>query len=53
MKEGRTLTIVERLEGEERKRELAQMLGGISDGTLKSAEEMLAAVKVQTGEKEQ
>jgi len=49
IKDGRTLTDVERLEGDERKRELAQMLGGVSDGTLKSAEEMLAAVQEQTG----
>jgi hypothetical protein len=36
------------IEGDERKRELAQMLGGVSAGTLKSVDEMLAAVKEQT-----
>ncbi len=49
IRDGRTSTAVEPLEGDERKRELAQMLGAVSDGTLKSAEEMLAAVRDQTG----
>jgi DNA repair protein RecN (Recombination protein N) len=51
VQEGRTMTDVERLEGDERKRELAQMLGGVSDGTLKSVDEMLATVQEQTGQK--
>ena len=48
VQDGRTMTDVERLEGDERKRELAQMLGGVSAGTLKSVDEMLAVVKEQT-----
>jgi DNA repair protein RecN (Recombination protein N) len=40
--EGRTRTIVEPLEGEERVRELAQMLGGDSKATIKIARELLA-----------
>lgn len=38
---GRTSTRVEKLEGEQRRQEIAQMIGGISDGTLKSADELL------------
>ncbi len=49
VRDGRTLTDVERLEGDERKRELAQMLGGVSAGTLKSVDEMLAVVNEQIG----
>jgi DNA repair protein RecN (Recombination protein N) len=41
---GRTSTSVEILEGETRRRELAQMLGGVSQGTLQSADEILASV---------
>jgi DNA repair protein RecN (Recombination protein N) len=41
---GRTSTSVEILEGEMRRRELAQMLGGVSQGTLQSADEILASV---------
>jgi DNA repair protein RecN (Recombination protein N) len=41
---GRTSTSVEVLEGELRRRELAQMLGGVSQGTLQSADEILASV---------
>ena len=49
---GRTLTAVEPLEGEPRREELAQMLGGVTEGTLRSADEILAAVKEEsTGEK--
>jgi DNA repair protein RecN (Recombination protein N) len=39
----RTVTAVERLEGEERERELAGMLGALTDSTWASAREMLAA----------
>jgi DNA repair protein RecN (Recombination protein N) len=39
--EGRTVTQVADLEGEARLNELAQMLGGISEGTLRSAQEMM------------
>jgi DNA repair protein RecN (Recombination protein N) len=39
---GRTVTVVKPLEGEARVLELAQMLGGVSEGTLQSARELLA-----------
>jgi DNA repair protein RecN (Recombination protein N) len=39
--EGRTVTQVTELEGEARLNELAQMLGDISEGTLRSAREMM------------
>ena len=45
--EGRTLTQVEFLEGQTRQNELAQMLGPLSDGTLRSADEILEAVEVR------
>jgi len=48
VQEGRTLTRVRQLSGENRLQELAQMLGGISTGTLQSAREILAAVDQQT-----
>jgi DNA repair protein RecN (Recombination protein N) len=38
---GRTLTLVETLEGEPRLEELAQMLGDVSEGTLQSARELM------------
>ncbi|MGA9398685.1 MAG: DNA repair protein RecN [Anaerolineaceae bacterium] len=41
---GRTTTSVEVLTGDQRRQELAQMLGGISQGTLQSADELLASV---------
>lgn len=41
---GRTTTSVEVLDGGGRRQELAQMLGGISQGTLQSADELLASV---------
>lgn len=41
---GRTRTIVETLDGEARLQELAQMMGEISIGTRRSAEELLQAV---------
>jgi len=47
VKEGRTLTHVEQVSGGNRRQELAQMLGGISEGTLRSAEEMLQFVREQ------
>ena len=49
IQEGRTLTRVDPVEGEERLQELAQMLGGVSAGTLRSAEEMLQQVQEQAG----
>jgi DNA repair protein RecN (Recombination protein N) len=42
--EGRTSTVAEVVEGQDRKLELAQMMGGISEGTFRSAEELLASV---------
>jgi DNA repair protein RecN (Recombination protein N) len=41
MNQGRTTTLVIELEGETRLHELAQMLGDISEGTLRSAQEMM------------
>jgi DNA repair protein RecN (Recombination protein N) len=45
LKEGRTITIVNTLQGDERLLELAQMMGDISDGTRRSAEELLRAAQ--------
>ena len=42
---GRTTTVVESLDSEKRLKELAQMLGDVSEGTLQSAREMVAAVR--------
>jgi DNA repair protein RecN (Recombination protein N) len=44
---GRTLTLLKELDGEERLVELAQMLGGLSDGTLQSARELLQSAQTQ------
>jgi DNA repair protein RecN (Recombination protein N) len=41
---GRTHTAVELMEGDARRDELAQMLGGVSEGTLRSADEILDRV---------
>ena len=41
--EGRTITRVETLQGENRLLELAQMMGEVSDGTRQSAQELLTA----------
>jgi DNA repair protein RecN (Recombination protein N) len=50
VQDGRTHTIVDRVDGEDRLRELAQMMGGISEGTLRSAQELLqAAAEKPTG----
>jgi DNA repair protein RecN (Recombination protein N) len=48
VQDGRTMTRLEELSGESRVQELAQMLGGISEGTLRSAEEILQTVARQT-----
>jgi DNA repair protein RecN (Recombination protein N) len=45
---GRTLTRVEKLEENERLLELAQMLGGVGEGTLRSAHEILHAAREST-----
>jgi DNA repair protein RecN (Recombination protein N) len=42
--DGRTYTQVEALQGENRRKELALMLGGITEGTLRSADEILQTV---------
>ena len=44
---GRTTTMLRKLEGEERLVELAQMLGGLSEGTLQSARELLQSAQTQ------
>lgn len=44
VQEGRTITQVEKLSGETRRQELAQMMGGGSEGTLRSADEILQTV---------
>jgi DNA repair protein RecN (Recombination protein N) len=44
---GRTLTQLKKLDGEARLVELAQMLGGLSDGTLQSARELLQTAQTQ------
>lgn len=44
IEDGRTLTGVEQLEGDKRQMELAQMLGPVTEGTLRSAEDILAVV---------
>lgn len=46
--DGRTATQVEQLEGEARLQELAQMLGGLSPGTLHSARDLLEMVETKT-----
>ncbi|MEW6715957.1 MAG: DNA repair protein RecN [Chloroflexota bacterium] len=48
VQEGRTVTRLESLSGESRVLELAQMLGDISEGTLRSAHELLQTVQTQT-----
>jgi DNA repair protein RecN (Recombination protein N) len=45
VEDGRTLTRVEKLEGEARLLELAQMLGEVGEGTLRSAHEILQAAR--------
>jgi DNA repair protein RecN (Recombination protein N) len=45
VKDGRTLTRVERLEGEQRLLELSQMLGEVGEGTLRSAHDLLQSAR--------
>jgi DNA repair protein RecN (Recombination protein N) len=47
MQHGRTITVVKPLEGDDRLLELAQMLGGVSEGTLQSARELIQTARVQ------
>jgi DNA repair protein RecN (Recombination protein N) len=49
MLDGRTHSEVIRLLGEDRRQELAQMLGPISEGTLRSADEILQLVRERVG----
>ncbi|NOY99062.1 MAG: DNA repair protein RecN [Chloroflexi bacterium] len=49
IQEGRTLTRVERLQGDARLLELAQMLGDVGEGTLRSAHEILQVAQSLTG----
>ena len=46
---GRTITQVEQLESEPRQRELAQMIGPLTEGTLRSAQELLDIVAQKKG----
>ncbi|MGE5221877.1 MAG: DNA repair protein RecN, partial [Omnitrophica WOR_2 bacterium] len=45
VKGGRTHTLVESIQGEDRLVELAQMMGGVSEGTRRSAEELVQAAE--------
>jgi DNA repair protein RecN (Recombination protein N) len=48
VQDGRTLTLVEKLEEENRRRELAQMLGAVSESHLTTAEETLKTARART-----
>jgi DNA repair protein RecN (Recombination protein N) len=48
---GRTITQVKKLEGDERMLELAQMLGEVSEGTLRSAHEILQSARLASVQK--
>ena len=48
--DGRTLTLVEDLNGEARLKELAQMMGELNEGTLHSAREMLQTAGALTAQ---
>jgi DNA repair protein RecN (Recombination protein N) len=48
---GRTTTQVRRLEGDDRLLELAQMLGDVGEGTLRSAHEILQSARTASGQK--
>jgi DNA repair protein RecN (Recombination protein N) len=50
--DGRTHTEVLSLLGNDRRNELAQMLGPVSEGTLNSADEILQLVHEHTGQKQ-
>jgi DNA repair protein RecN (Recombination protein N) len=45
VQEGRTITQVEKLDGDARRQELAQMMGGSTNGMLRSADEILQTVQ--------
>jgi DNA repair protein RecN (Recombination protein N) len=48
-RDGRTVTAVKQMKGNDRMLELAQMLGEVSEGTLQSAMEILQAAKTAKG----
>jgi DNA repair protein RecN (Recombination protein N) len=48
--DGRTITQVTQLQGDMRLDELAQMFGGITQGTIQSARELLQVVEKRTAE---
>lgn len=49
IEDGRTRTVVDKLIGESRQKELAQMMGPVSEGTLQSAEDILLLVAKNKG----
>ncbi len=49
VRDGRTTTQVRQLEGEERLLELAGMLGEVSEGTLRSASDLLQSARALSG----
>ena len=51
VKDGRTTSLVKRMEGEERLLELAQMFGEVSEGTLRSAHDILQSAQNSAIEK--
>ena len=51
IEKGRTITQVKELEGDERLLELAQMLGEVTEGTLRSAHEILQSAQQASAEK--
>ncbi len=51
VKDGRTLTRVEKLDGEQRLLELSQMLGEVGEGTLRSAHELMQSARQITKKK--
>ena len=50
MQDGRTITAVIPQKGEDRRNELAQMLGPVGEGTLHSVDEILGIVREKTGQ---
>ena len=50
MQDGRTITAVIPQKGEDRRNELAQMLGPVGEGTLHSVDEILEIVREKTGQ---
>ena len=50
VQDGRTITAVIPQQGEDRRNELAQMLGPVGEGTLHSVDEILQIVREKTGQ---